>query len=403
MVKAMAKIKVLLVDDEVTILKVVQMAMRATIECDVVTATSGEQALRIMEKEHFDAVVSDIKMPGMDGATLVNVVAELYPNTMRLIFTSRATGDVGLRTAGAAHQFYLKPTDITLIAERIKRIHRLRSYLPAEGMDRIVAKIRSLPSLPAVFTELEQELKKPQASMEAVGRILEKDIAMSAKVLQLVNSAFFGMRERVNKPSQAAVLLGGQVMKALLLGLHIFTEWTRQTIPCFSVQELWGHGLNVAAGAQALALAEGCTREQADEFYAAGLFHDIGKIVIADNLPESCEQIQKMVQARGISIAQAEREILGATHAEVGAYLMALWGFPDGIVNACAFHHQPSGFETPGFNTVSAVHVANVLDHKNSLHGTKGTEVLDMDYVTREGFGGKVDVWRQVIANLAQG
>ena len=398
----MAKIKILLVDDEATILRVVQMAMQVTIDCDVVTATSGDQALRIMEKEHFDAVVSDIKMPGMDGSTLINVVSELYPKTMRLIFTARSTGDIGLKTAGAAHQFYLKPTDITVIANKIKSIHRLRTYLPAEGMDQIVSHIRSLPSLPSVYTELDQELKKPNVSMETVGKILEKDIAMSAKVLQLVNSAFFGMRERVTKPSQAAIHLGGQFMKSLLLGLHIYTGWKKQTTPCFSIQELWSHGLAVAADAQEIARAEGCPRDQIDEFYSAGLFHDIGKIIIADNLPESCEHIQELVQERGLSIIQAEMEILGTTHAEAGAYLMALWGFSDNIVNACAFHHYPSRFEATGFNTITAVHVANVFDYETSLRGNKVPEPFDWDYLTHEGLMPKLDAWRSATGHAAK-
>lgn len=395
----MAKIKVLLVDDEPSVLKVIQMAMRCTIDCDVRTATSGDQALRIMESDHFDALVADINMPGMDGATLISVVAELYPKTMRLIFTARspATGDIGLRTAGAAHLFYLKPTDISIVANKIKSILKLRDHLPAEGMDQIVAHIRSLPSMPSSFAELDHELRKPNSSMETVGRILETDIAMSAKVLQLVNSSFFGMRERVTRPSQAAVLLGGQVMKSLLLGLHIFTEWNKQAIPNFSMQELWHHGLNVASGAQKIALAEGCTREQADEFYAAGLFHDIGKIIIADNLPQSCDLIQKMVAERGISILQAEMEVLGASHAEAGAYLMALWGFSDNIVNACAFHHHPSGFTGSGFNTVTAVHVANVFDYETALREKAPLEVLDQEYITREGFAPRLDAWRKAV------
>lgn len=398
----MARLKVLLVDDEVTLLKVVQMAMRATIECDVLIATSGTQALRIMEKEHVDAVVSDIGMPGMDGVTFINVVAELYPKTTRLVFTAlRSTNDIGLRTAGAAHQFFLKPTAISLIAEKIKSVQRLRNHLPTQGMDQIVSHIRSLPSLPAIFTELDQELSKPNSSMEAVGRILEKDIAMSAKVLQLVNSAFFGMQERVTKPSQAVVLLGGAIMKSLLLNLHLFTSWKTQDTPYFSIQELWRHGLNVAAGAQGIAVEEGCSREQADEFYAAGLFHDIGKLIIADNLPESCDHIQKIVRERGISILQAEAEVLGATHAEAGAYLMALWGFSDNIVNACAFHHQPSKLETKGFNTVTAVHAANVFDYESGLHGMTVSALLDSDYIIREDLAPKIEIWRRALARKA--
>jgi HD-like signal output (HDOD) protein len=393
----MEKTRILLVDDEATVLKVLQMAMQATIECDIITATSGVEALRIMEKARIDAVVCDIGMPVMDGVTFVNIVAELYPNTTRLIFTAlRSTDAIGLQTAGAAHQFFLKPTSIRQLAEKIKCVQRLRSRLPPQGMDVIVAKVRSLPSLPAVYTELEQALNHPNSSMDMVGKVLEKDIAMSAKVLQLVNSAFFGAHERMTRPAQAAVHLGGEVLKSLLLGMHLFTAWKMPCIPCSSIQELWRHARAVATAARAIALAEGCTPAQADEYYAAGLFHDIGKLIIADNLAESCDHIQKIVQERGVAITQAEKEVLGATHAEAGAYLMALWGFSDNIVNTCAFHHQPSLDATPGCGPLAAVHVANVFDHALVPCGKIPMATLDQAYIAREGLAPKLEAWRRL-------
>ena len=397
----MAKIKVLLVDDEPAILRVVQLAMLSTIDCEVTTALSGDEALLLMENAQFDVLVADIKMPGMDGIALVDKVAELYPKTMRLILSARTNGELGLRAAGATHQFYLKPTDVNIIAGRIKRIIKLRNVMPSEGMEQMISQIRSLPSIPAVYTALSKELRNSKSSMERIGRILEQDIAMSAKVLQLVNSAFFGMRERVYKPSLAVVLLGEKVLQSLLLGVHVFTEWTRPEIPFFSIQRLWQHSLSVAMNAQALALAEGYGETAAAEFYAGGLFHDIGKIVIADNMPQSFAQAHQLSHEREIPIFQAEKEVLGTTHGEAGAYLMALWGFSDHIVNMCAYHHLPSNFSQPGFTPVTAVHLANVFDHEHMLNG-KSSETLDKSYIQREGFERKLENWRGVMVRAAK-
>ena len=397
----MAKIKVLLVDDEPAILRVVQLAMLSTIDCEVATALSGDEALLLMEKDPADVLVADIKMPGMDGIALVDKVAELYPKTMRLILSARTNGELGLRAAGATHQFYLKPTDVNIIANRIKRIIKLRNVMPSAGMEQMISQIRSLPSIPAVYTALSRELRNSKSSMEKIGRILEQDIAMSAKVLQLVNSAFFGMREHVNKPSLAVVLLGEKVLQSLLLGLHIFTEWSRPEVPFFSIQKLWQHSLNVATSAQALALAEGFGETTATEFYAGGLFHDIGKIVIAENMPESFAQAHRMSHEREIPLIQAEKEVLGTTHAEAGAYLMALWGFSDNIVNMCAYHHVPSNFAQPGFTPVTAVHLANVFDHEH-MTSYKDSVTLDKSYIQREGFERKMENWRSVMLRAAK-
>jgi HD-like signal output (HDOD) protein len=316
-----------------------------------------------------------------------------------LIFTAlRATSDLGLQTAGTAHQFFLKPTSICALAEKIQLIQRLRGNLPGTGLDQVVAKVRSLPSLPAVYTELEQALGRPDCAMEHAGRILEKDVAMSAKVLQLVNSAFFGMQERISRPSQAVVLLGGGVVKALLLGLHLFTPSKTSHVLGCPLAELWRHALAAAAGARQIALAEGYSLAQADECYAAGLFHDVGKLVLADNLPESCEQIRKVVASRGVSTLEAEQELLGATHAEAGAYLMALWGFAEPIVNACAYHHRPLQDAATGFGAVTAVHAANVFDHEQTLAGVISPSQLDQAYLGRQGLISRVDDWRRRVA-----
>ena len=152
----------------------------------------------------------------------------------------------------------------------------------------------------------------------------------------------------------------------------------------------------MALNAQALALSEGYGEKAAAEFYAAGLFHDIGRIVIADNLSQAYATLMRQRQENKAPLIQLEKDAFGATHAEAGAYLMALWGFSDNVVNACAFHHLPVNFSQPGFSPVTAVHLGDVFDHEQ-MPNRKSVEPLDLDYIKREAFERKVDIWRGVM------
>ncbi|OGV67071.1 MAG: hypothetical protein A3K19_01620 [Lentisphaerae bacterium RIFOXYB12_FULL_65_16] len=401
----MRKIRILVVDDEPLVLQVVAGVIQATIQSEVVTAPCALKALDLMRKMPFDVVVSDLAMPEMDGKQFLEVVKELYPETVRLIFTGSRGAEPGLHTAGVAHQFFLKPAAMMTISERIQRVLAVRELLPRTcSLEQIVAQIRMLPTIPAVYQELERELGNPDVSTERIGKIVEQDIAISAKVLQLVNSAFFGLRERVSSPAQASSLLGLKVLQALVLTTHIFSEWKDRTLPGFSIQGLWDHSLGTATIVQEIALAEQLDAALRDDLYVAALFHDIGKLVIAANLPDSYVRINEMCQRDRISTAEAETRIMGVSHAEVGAYLLAVWGFADAVVNSCAHHHHPErkvaegDSETGGaLDSVAVVHVADVLQHESRGETSTLYSRLNTEYVRKCGLAGRVAKWRRAV------
>lgn len=386
---------ILLVDDEPSVLRVLKTIIQFAVDSDIATAANGREALDLMEKKTFDVIIVDMKMPGIDGADLIDIVHELYPRTARMVFSARAGGESGLRTVGSAHQYFMKPNDIKLITERISGVLKLRELLPDEGLEQIISKVRTLPSLPGLYAELDAEIRKPTASIEAVGRIIEKDMSMSAKTLQLVNSAFFGHRGRVSRASEAAALLGMEAIKALTWAIHFFSDW-KDDIPDFSITDLSRHSLNVAAGAKAIAEAEGVGPKEADEYYSAGLFHDIGKLVIAANLPDSFTCISKMTRENGLSQMAAEKQVVGATHAETGAYLLALWGFADPVMQAAAYHHALSKSGQHGFNTSTAVHVANVIENEAHPEQVSLDHSIDTAYLAAEKLEPRLASWRDV-------
>ncbi|MDI6774876.1 MAG: response regulator [Verrucomicrobiota bacterium] len=158
--------RILIVDDEPGVLITVERVIKLSLDCETVIAGSGKEALDLLEKQPFDVIVCDIMMPGMNGIDLLNVVQELYSKTVRLAFSGWATEEVAFRAASTAHQFLKKPADIAMLGRKIQRVLNLRRLLPKEGLERVVACVKTLPALPAVCRELEKELGKENPSVE---------------------------------------------------------------------------------------------------------------------------------------------------------------------------------------------------------------------------------------------
>jgi len=394
--RAPMKKRILFVDDDPSILNILQHMLQTKLaDWDITFALTGQEALRRMETGPFDAVVSDLRMPGMDGTELLNKVKQQYPRTIRLVFSSEADPEVSYRLVGSTHQFLLKPYDLMAIRETIERAFALRDLLTRESLGNVVTQIRNLPSLPDLYLRVVQELQSPSPSIDRVGDIIRRDIAMSAKILQLVNSAFFGLRQHVADPTQAAALLGVETLKSLVLVVHIFTQPAQVAIAGFSYKRLWDHSLTVGIYSQEIALLEGIDKKSAETAFIAGLFHDLGKLVMVANMPDAYAQVLAAVREKRIALIDAEKDMLGATHAEVGAYLLGLWGFADAVVEACAYHHHPSQGRQHSFGPLTTVHVANVLEYETQPEEPGGVHLkVDLDYLKQLKLDGRLPAWR---------
>lgn len=392
--------RILVVDDEPTVLTVLKRVLETTLDAEIVTALNADEALQYLEKQSFEVIVSDIKMPGIDGVELLSVVQERYPHVARMVFSAWGGGEVALKTAGTAHQFFSKPGDIAIISKRIEMVLKLRDMLPKEGLEWVVSAVNTLPSLPQTYRELEREIESPTASLESITRIIENDIAMSAKILQLLNSSFFHSQMKKTKASEAVPLIGLQVLKSLVLAMHIFTEWHDGITPGFAPGHILTHSVIVAGVSRQLAINAGMSHSQTEEVYSAGLFHDIGKLLLAANAPDSCQCIEDIRVQKGLTRLEAEESVLGATHAEAGAYLLALWGFDETMINACAFHHHPERYSGKGFCPLTAIHVANALTHQILDGGEWGQAKVNSDYLEREGLSGQISKWQEITENF---
>ena len=389
------KKSILFVDDEASLLELYPLAFEGEKErWNIQIAPGGIQALSIMERGTVDVLVSDMRMPGMDGARLLQEVVRLHPRTSRLIISGFADAEQIAQCLGATHQFMAKPCNLSTLRGTIERVCGLDSLLMDGNLKTLVSQFRTLPSLPSLYFRINQAVSSPDTALEEVGKIISSDPGMTAKILQLGNSAFFGIARQIANPSEAVQYLGIERVRALVLSLHVFSCFEKAQLKGFSIDQALNHCMSTGVVAKLIARMQKVDRTVADEACTAGMLHDIGKVMLAASLPDQYEQAVKLAAERKISISDAECEIFGANHSQVGAYLLGLWGLPVTIVEAVAFHHEPQQSASKAFSPLTAVHIANALVRQvQSRNGAPADLPIDTGYLAKLGLENRMDAW----------
>jgi HD-like signal output (HDOD) protein len=386
----------LFVDDEPNVLLGLQRQLRPMRnEWDMNFFDGGQKALDFMAAHPVDIVVSDMMMPGMDGSQLLNEVVKRHPQTVRIILSGHAEREAILRLVGPAHQYLSKPCDADELRKAITGAFALRDLLGNERLKQLTARIKNLPILPALQSQLTAELRKEDPSIERVGEIISRDIGMTAKILQLVNSAFFGLAQPVSNATEAALYLGLNTIRSLALSVGVFSQYDQKMCKSFSLDVLAKHSWMTGVLARQVAQLERKDSKMLEQCFLAGLLHDIGQLVLAFGLHEEYSEVIAKSSSENLPVWQVEQELLGANHADVGAYLLALWGLPNPIIEAVAMHHQPAQCAELEFSPAIAVHAADVFAHEFSgTHTEMPPPQLDIAHLTSLGFAGRIEAWR---------
>lgn len=390
--------RVLFVDDEPMVLQGLQRMLRPMRETwDMVFAEGGHKALEMMSEQPADVVVSDMRMPVMNGAELLTEIMKRWPATVRLVLSGHADRELVAKCVGVAHQYISKPCDPEQLKSMIQNAVLLSHHLVSEDVKRIIGSIDQLPSIPKVYLDLREALKREDVTLLEIGEIVQRDIGMTAKILKLVNSAFFGLRRTITSPQEAVSYLGLETIQVLVLANGIFEQTKIFETRLFNVDHLWHHSLSVATGAKALANFEKLGKTLADEAFVGGLLHDVGVLVLAANFPAQYDNLAKVVLEEKISIPMAELEEFGVTHAEVGAYLLGLWGLPASLLKIISLHHRPSVAADKQFSPLLAVHVADALSGRHGSHPLFEPTKLDHAALAEAGVEDRLGLWEEVL------
>jgi HD-like signal output (HDOD) protein len=352
--------RILFVDDEPRVLDGLRRSLRAQrARWDMTFAVGGAAALQELERAPFDVMVTDMRMPEIDGLTLLTAARERWPRMARIVLSGYMDMEVALRSTSVAHQFLGKPSEPAELEAVVERTRRLAELLADDTLRTVVGEVGALATRPTVYAELERVVADPAAGLAEVSAIVEREVSLTAKVLQVVNSSFFGLPRRVTTVGHAVAYLGANVIRALVLSHEIAGIASARPLPTeFSLAAHQEHAMRVAGLARRIAGGGGA----ADDAFLAAVLHDVGELLLATQRPDWLRESAALARDRGLPLHLAEAELFGASHAEVGAYLVGLWGLPSRIVEAVAYHHVPARGGSGGvLDVTAAVHIADAL------------------------------------------
>jgi HD-like signal output (HDOD) protein len=401
------KRRIIFVDDEPMVLKGLQRTLRKMRdEWEMTFSSSSKEALDILGSGSFDVIVSDLRMPEMDGMQLLAEVKSKYPQVVRIILSGQVEQESTFKSVQVAHQSLSKPCDADILKHTLKKLFGLRNLLEDESIKRIIAQTETLPSLPAVYTEVITELQSSDPSVQKVGEIISTDLAMTAKILQVVNSAFFGLVRKISNPKEAVMLLGTETIKALVLSVKIFSEFNQKKFAWFNFDELFNHSMSVSMFAQTISKNEHLDQNLVNNSLMAGMFHDLGKLILVTNFQEPYQKIMTEAGETRQNLWDLEIERFGTSHAEIGAYLMGLWGLEYPVIEAIAFHHCPGKSLSNSTGLLTAVHFGDAFDRlkngPNNLNSEDGLRQLDRGYLDNLGIASRINDWQTVCNELTE-
>lgn len=360
-------IRILFVDDELNVLQAMTRALHSMRnEWSMEFVSSGSEALQSLAKTPADVIVSDMRMPGMNGWQLLAEVKNLYPQTVRLVLSGYAEPGAIMRLVGTAHQYIAKPGERESLKTAIAQTQLMKQLLSNNKTAQLVGSVGTLPSFPKAFQEISACLREPRATVADAARIINRDVAMTANVMKLVNSAFFGARRHISSVDRAVAFLGFDTLSALALGHGLFQSGPNAT------EALWQHSLNTAMMSRVIALKEHLPVLRIEEAFLAGMLHDIGHLLFA--VPGDS------------AVGDDAPSQVQTHHDEAGGYLLGLWAFPSHIVSAVAQHHSPHLRADTGLDLTVLVHIADRLVQWRG-EGSPSAEALGIEAGLLESLG----------------
>jgi HD-like signal output (HDOD) protein len=354
---------VLFVDDEPNVIRGLRRMLHDHRSLwDGLFVTSATEALKLLSTRRVDVIVSDLRMPEMGGVALLDRVRDNHPDVVRVILSGSTDRQAALSSSRSAHQFLPKPCDSVQLLDTLERALGVKSLFDNPRLARLLTSINELPPTPKTYFELTRLLSNPETTISTVAATVAQDPAITAQVLRYVNSAYFGLSREVKSALQAVSLLGTETLKWLVFHGELFGPKPGAHSVEFNsaVEKLGQHSQWVSTLARRIVRDIGGSREQSEEVAAAGILHDVGWLVLLGQ-PDLIRALHEQ-SIHGIAdLIAAELEVFGATHAELGAYLLGLWGLPDRLVHLTLHHHSPCWSGESPDSSLFSLHVADSL------------------------------------------
>jgi putative nucleotidyltransferase with HDIG domain len=396
----MQQMKVLIVDsDQATLDNLKSNLLEQGDGWSFTFANSGRKALVAADMKSFDAIVASMEMPHMNGAQLLKKVLRRSPGSVRILISNGPSQELGLKSIGYAHQALSKGVSAEEICMVINRSFRLRDLFRNKDFHSQISQIKALPTPPPTYRQLVKEFQREEVDVRKIAEIISHDTALTAKLLQIINSAFFGLPTQVTNPLHAVTLLGLDTVQALALASGVFNRFDVKALGYISSEWLADHGIIVGQRARKIAEFLDLDPQVCENAALAGMLHDVGKLIELTYFRDDFKSAFDLARRDKELLYIAEKNLMGVSHAEMGAHLMSLWGMPYSVVEAIAFHHEPSRAGDPELSELTVVHLADALSWENTgvSQVPKGSK-LDINYLTALGLTDRIDTIRELDA-----
>jgi len=366
---------------------------------DAVFFETAAAALGDLAVTPSDVIITDFRLSDKTGLELLNEAAKLCPKIGTIVLANLESTDSALKCVGTAHHFVAKPCKESRIRAALDCAFDANAWLPDINVRKLARDMKVLPSPPGLYFRIVKEMQNIDHAMENVGWLIARDPACTARLLQLANSSSFGLTLKVTNPIEAVMYVGLKMTQSIVLLVNSLSFAEKKPELKASVERVWKHSVQTSGFAKVIARSERLSSSVAEEAYTAGLLHDIGQLVLAANYPDNFSAALKLAAEKKMILAEAETQVFGTSHAELGAYLLATWGLPWSIVEAVALHHNPGPAACQKFSSLTVLHVANAMAHETAHDPVSA---LNMDYIKNIGMEDHLPAWRDLCVNFGE-
>jgi HD-like signal output (HDOD) protein/CheY-like chemotaxis protein len=393
--------RVLFVDDDTNVLAGLRRMIHS--RRDRITAifvSSGADALLQLASDQFAVLVTDLQMPGMDGAELLEQVREQHPQVIRIVLSGQVEDDKVLRVSTLAHQFLSKPCDLDELLETIENVTTVLGVITDPELLAALGRLDTLPTPSPILLRLTEAISRPDADPEDIITIIADDPSITLKLLQLVNSSFFGLPRHIAELREAVLYLGLRIVRDLVATTEVFKAFEQHDQTANSAfQRLYEDVTQAGRHVSDLCLQ---MAEASSNAQLVGLVHDIGSLALATCAPNQCRAIHERAIQDGRSLHVVETEMLGVSHAEVGAYLLSVWGFQRPVIEAVALHHEAPDHPDAGPLTHILFVAVSLWSHSTALGTFQDPFTgLEPNYLDRHELATFVKKWQDAHSGRA--
>ncbi len=389
--------RILFVDDETRVLQGLSRMMRyMQREWQMDFVDSGEKAVNLFEQSPYDAVVTDMRMPCMSGAELLQIICDRFPGTLRVILSGQSEKQAILRSLECTHRYHAKPCEAASIVQILNEaFDTLFSESPK--LRAKLTGIRNLPYRQDIGHQIKSICQAQAHTLAELTHTVSQDVALSIRLLHLANSSFFSAPGTVADLNSAVLLLGADGVSQVN---EIVQQRQREEASCSAAMQDFArnvgeHSYLVARAAARIARLERRSEAEVGAAFTAGILHDAGRLAMMAGMPTEYEGVVAECASHPDDIEHLERRIFGFDHGDAGRYMLSLMGISQSAVDAATFHHRPRDLQCKEFSVAAAIHVADsTVRCAGGGHQGSSTGFIDLEYLQHIGCAHRLEQWQ---------